>query len=321
MVAADKLATMPDDPEANLTIGRYKAHTVGDWRGALPLLAKGSDEVLKGLAERSFAPVADLSAHVGLGDAWYDAAQSAKAAQKSELLTGANHWYTLAAPGLSGLPKARVDKRLAETATAMPARKIPATNLPSPGVSNNAASEAPAGATIDVLSMIDPILHARDGSWSREGAAVVSAGGARVNLEFPLRPTPTYRIEAIVEQHDGLEFLAFGILVVDHDVVVYLDRRAGKALGSAFVNGKVAHENEIKLDRLVFTPNKPARIVIAVSPTSVRVDCDGAKVIDWSGDAATLSAGGKGGIRPQTLWIGGLGQSFRLTKLTFQRVQ
>ncbi len=130
-VAAEKLATSPDDADANLAIGRYRAMALGDWSGAFPMLAKGSDETLKGLAEKSIAvPAGDAAAQVAAGDAWWDAAQSAKPQQRTELLVGAHFWYSLANPALSGLAKARVEKRINDAASSLPTKKIPATNLP-----------------------------------------------------------------------------------------------------------------------------------------------------------------------------------------------
>lgn len=145
--ASDKLAAAPDDADANLIVGRFLALTAGDWRRALPLLAKGNDEVLKGLAEKSLAGAADPKAQTTLGDAWYDAAQSAKAQQKSDLLAGMAYWYGLAAPSLTGLDRSRIDKRLADAASFLPQRKIPPTNLPlaDAGTSTGNASDVNRG--------------------------------------------------------------------------------------------------------------------------------------------------------------------------------
>jgi hypothetical protein len=53
--AAEVLAKVPADPAANLTAGRYRCLVLGDWKGGLPLLAKGSDPTLKALAAREIA--------------------------------------------------------------------------------------------------------------------------------------------------------------------------------------------------------------------------------------------------------------------------
>ena len=86
--------------------------------------------MLAGLATKSVAVGSDAAAQAALGDTWWDVAQVAEAAQKPELLAGANYWYGLAAPLLSGLQKSRLEKRMGEMASSLPASKIPATNLP-----------------------------------------------------------------------------------------------------------------------------------------------------------------------------------------------
>lgn len=128
--AADKLKTAPDDADANLGVGRYLALMADDWRTALPRLAKGSDLVLKGLAEKSLAVGADAKAQAALGDAWFDAAQSADAGQKAEFLSGMSYWYKTALPMLVGLDKLQAEKRIADAAAAIPRAKIPPTALP-----------------------------------------------------------------------------------------------------------------------------------------------------------------------------------------------
>jgi hypothetical protein len=128
--AVAKLSSSPDDAEAHLVVGRYLAVTAEDWRSAFPRLAKGSDPVLKGLAEKSLTVGGDAKAQLALGDAWFDAAQSAASAQKPELLSGMIYWYKSAAPMLNGLEKLRAEKRIEDAAAAIPRVKLPPTALP-----------------------------------------------------------------------------------------------------------------------------------------------------------------------------------------------
>ena len=86
----------------------------GDWDQGLAHLAKGSDGLLKDLAAKGLKPPEDSAALVVLGDAWYDAAEKTKGKDKAELRTGAAYWYSQAESGLTGLVKAKIEKRLAE---------------------------------------------------------------------------------------------------------------------------------------------------------------------------------------------------------------
>jgi hypothetical protein len=111
------LATLeqsPADPEANLAVGRYLCLTKGDWSKGIPMLALGSDEPLKGLAARELKPPADAAGQAALGDAWWDVAEQDEGTAKDQLRSRAAAWYRKALPDLSGLAKAKAQKRIDE---------------------------------------------------------------------------------------------------------------------------------------------------------------------------------------------------------------
>lgn len=106
------LAQTPDDPAANLTIGRDLCFNRDQWEQGFPYLAKGSDEALAELAKQSLTKPADAAATVELADAWFKAAESNKGKTKPDLQAGARYWYTLALSELSGINKVKVEQRL-----------------------------------------------------------------------------------------------------------------------------------------------------------------------------------------------------------------
>jgi hypothetical protein len=104
--AKEAMATLrdnPDDPKANLIVGKYECFTKGDWDKRLPMLAKGSDEGLKALAAKDIAGATSTKEQVKLGDAWWDVSKER-----------AIYWYKQALPRLAGLDKDRVKKRVSE---------------------------------------------------------------------------------------------------------------------------------------------------------------------------------------------------------------
>jgi hypothetical protein len=117
---ADKLREDPHDPEANLEIGKHLCLQRGNWDKGLPLLAKGSDEELKHLAEQDLAPSEDPKEQAKLADAWAKLAEAEKGNARAQLLTRAYFWYQQALPGLSGLSKNRVEKRVAALIEELP---------------------------------------------------------------------------------------------------------------------------------------------------------------------------------------------------------
>ena len=117
--AIEKLKTTPDDPDANLAVGRWQCFERNDWDQGLPLLAKSSDATLKSLSQQELAlssspnPQSPTPNPLPLADAWWDAVQSAKSSDRAAMLVHAGNWYALALESMpSGLLKARTEKRL-----------------------------------------------------------------------------------------------------------------------------------------------------------------------------------------------------------------
>ena len=112
------LATLnenPTDGETNLAVGRYYALAKGNWGKGIPMLALGSDEALRELAQRELKGVRSPQEQVELGDGWWALAQTKQGPEKDVLLLRAGSWYSQAKAGLSaGLTQVKVDKRLEE---------------------------------------------------------------------------------------------------------------------------------------------------------------------------------------------------------------
>lgn len=124
-----ELATLraaPNDPFANLAVGRFLCFVKGDWERGLPMLSRGADPALRALADKEAAsgneiggPADVAAALLALADGWWDLAER-------ELIPGAKgairghaaELYEQAAPELAGLAKAKAEKRAAEVAAA-----------------------------------------------------------------------------------------------------------------------------------------------------------------------------------------------------------
>jgi hypothetical protein len=114
--AEQTLGTNPDDPAANLAAGRYAAWVKGNWEKGAARLAKGSDAALKAAAEKELAKPSGPPGQAAAGDAWWEAAEKARGQACEERWRGrARHWYETALPGLTGITKIKVEKRLEHT--------------------------------------------------------------------------------------------------------------------------------------------------------------------------------------------------------------
>ncbi len=130
--AMDVLENDLINPEANLTVGKFQCYVKGDWSMGLPMLALGSDPVLKDLAEQELIEPDTPHARMKLGDRWWDLADQQDEPAKRRIQERAAHWYTTASRGLTGLAKAKVNKRLADL---LPSAFPSPNRTTSPGIS------------------------------------------------------------------------------------------------------------------------------------------------------------------------------------------
>jgi len=112
-LAEQELKLHPDDPDANLTVGKFLCFVKGDWDGGVRHLSRGADRALAAAAKLDLAGPSDSKAQLAVGDTWWDLSQDPKAG-----LTAAGRraavWYRRALPGLSGLQKLATEKRVSE---------------------------------------------------------------------------------------------------------------------------------------------------------------------------------------------------------------
>jgi len=111
--AQTKLQTEPANADANATWGKYLCLSKDDWMSGLPFLAKGPDPWPK-LAQLELGSPSEPAALTAVGDAWFEAAASVPADDKSACQGRAQYWYEQASPNLTGIHKSRIDARLKE---------------------------------------------------------------------------------------------------------------------------------------------------------------------------------------------------------------
>ena len=109
--AADRLKLAPDDPDANLALGKFRCFTQSRWEDGLKLLAKGSNPSLKSLAELDLATPRMGAVEIKVADQWWEFAQAAMDAEKRAATARARFWYGRALAGLTGLERGRAETR------------------------------------------------------------------------------------------------------------------------------------------------------------------------------------------------------------------
>jgi WD40 repeat protein len=114
-----KRKTEPNDPDANLAVGRYWCLFKNQWDRGLPLLVKGK-EALKELAEKDLAKSIQTKEQLEIGDSWWDLSEKEKGLVRANLQQRAYFWYRQAAPTLVGDDKVRVAKRIQKVEATLP---------------------------------------------------------------------------------------------------------------------------------------------------------------------------------------------------------
>ena len=110
--AQAKLKQMADDPDANLTVGKWWCLIKGKWDDGLPLLVKGNDATLKAIAQKDVAKPAEAPAQMAVAEEWRKLAQKEKGRAKKNLQLRARHWYEVAEAKVAAAEKPKLEARL-----------------------------------------------------------------------------------------------------------------------------------------------------------------------------------------------------------------
>ncbi|HEX3624005.1 MAG TPA: serine/threonine-protein kinase [Verrucomicrobiae bacterium] len=119
--AAITLAKDPNDPEANLAMGKFLCFVKNDWAGGLPLLARGSDKTLKPVVTQEIAGTAkDSSQELALGDAWWKLSLATRDDDRESYQERGRYWYLKGIAGARGAEKNSLRQDLSERVNAVP---------------------------------------------------------------------------------------------------------------------------------------------------------------------------------------------------------
>jgi hypothetical protein len=123
--ATATLKDMPEDPDANLLLGKFLCFRKNDWDQGLPLLVKGKDVALRALSEKELKYPITPEEQRQMGDAWWDRAQAIEGTAKVPFQRRAHYWYSLCATGPEGPERAEIEKRLRQLEKQVPGLEGP----------------------------------------------------------------------------------------------------------------------------------------------------------------------------------------------------
>ena len=204
-VAKVALEKTPDDPAANLVVGKYFCFLKGNWDKGLPMLALGKDEALKAVAAKELEGAASFSAQAKLGDGWWSLAEKEEGAAKKPMQARAAYWYEQALPGLSGLMKDKVEKRIAEagptanhtSASASERPSRPDTERPGTAAEEGARAKPDKDGWIVIFRSSDPSIWNSDVNRGKYDLSV-SLSKVPADIKFLRMKVAGQRTEAII---------------------------------------------------------------------------------------------------------------------------
>lgn len=297
--ARDVLSSSPEDPAANGQVGFYLCVNLGQWEQGLPLLAKADNPGAKALAARDLKQPQETSQQVALGDGWWDLGEKEDATTRMALRKRASFWYAKAAPNVTGLAKAKIEKRLAE---------IPGAKL-APGA-------------IELLRLVDPGKDAVVGEWVFEGTTLVCAKAvSAARIQIPYIPPEEYDLSVVLERKSGSQGANVGLSngTVQFHLVIDSFEQNKYASGLSLIDGRLPIlpiRNETTREGALLPKDRPVTIEAFVRKTGVKMVADGVTIFDWSGDLSRLSNLDQLKVpNPRTLYLCGWDAKYHFSKM------
>jgi hypothetical protein len=293
----ETLARSKEDPAANSDMGQYLCYVKGNWDMGLRFLVRGGDPALKLLAEREIA-LQEPTDRVSIADGWWDLAEKEKSPlRKSQLSSHARDLYESALPGLTGIPQARVEKRLAEADTA---------NLES----------------VDLLKLIKLPGDAVRADASFIGRYLVCNGPDWGRIHVPYAPPEEYDVTVVLERLTVGGHILVGLAGGGKQTMAIFDGyNNSEFTGLDQIDGKPFFMNETTFKGKVIGVGKRVVIQIAVRKNKTTATVGGKKIIDFKGSPTRWNLVPQYGMpNSNTMAIGSWGGKFVVSVMTLTPV-
>jgi hypothetical protein len=295
---AATLASKPDDPGANLSVGRFLCFTKGDWIQGLPHLARGPDGALKALAQIELEPDKKLDAQIRLCDGWLKVAEGERSnLMRLEIIVGrAAEWFEAVGPQLGVSDRGKFEKRLADLSKLL---------IPKKG--------------IDLLAMVDARRDALSGNWTRDRSAIVSPTNgnyqAPVKIVIPYEPPDEYDLEIDITRLTGTTDFVLRVRAGGRDVGMGIDGwngPQGGGTGSGFYRqGDTWRKSK---EGRAIDDRKQHTLRLEVRKNAIQVVLDGAPLMT----SPAISSLGVQDVYaeppPAAFIVGGLDSSWRISR-------
>lgn len=273
------LKSSPDDPAANLSLGKYKCFIRGEWEEGLRMLAKGSDAALKAIAAQELAAKnSTAQITLGLADSWWElGVKQSDAGARAAIAAHAAGLYQVSLEAATGLRKAQVEKRIAD------AGKVPA-------IASAKPAGAVQGAKAGVINLI-PLFDLRSpvaGNWQIQNGALVCDQTRNARIQSSYRPPAEY--DFLIEFTRLKTSASFVQLISRGDTA--FEWTIGGETRFSNVNGHARNGTQKKSPESLADLASRHTSLVQVRNSGIKVLIDGKEVIDYTAGYETLSRNG-----------------------------
>jgi len=284
-LARERLKTEPDNPKANLALGKFLCLVNHDWQNGLPFLTKGDDAQLKAAADLDLSGPDTEAKRLKVADAWFNLGKSAGRYGQVALLARAVNWYKMVSTSGGGLTKIRAGKQLAEITKLAPAAQRPQSIRVS--LSLPAATTARSNRTINLMPLIDPAIDQVHGGWKFvNGVLVCKRTQLVAKIQIPYQPPEEYDFKVMFMQ-PKLRNTVKLIMPTSEGSFVWV--AGGKHGGYEFVVVQSGGTKGIsrRIPGLI-QPNHQHTTVVQVRKNSLKAFVDGQLILSYDGQPAEL---------------------------------
>lgn len=283
-LAKETLEKTPNDPAANLTVGKYYGYSKGQWDYALTYLAKGADPQLQKLAAQDLDPrlAADGPALVKLADTWWELAENMPGRAGRNVRKHAQERYQTASGVISGLTLKRINERIVQT-------NLEVDNARVTRFTSDAAPREGAGKEVDLLALVEveKDVPERGGKWQLREGKLCSDSTAQARVELPYFPPEEYDLQVTFSREVGDGPVVLLLTGMDQAFGLSMDARGHVARFEA-VNNKLKKDNPTVAPCTLGNGQK-YMVTVQVRKAEVVALLDGKPLCRFAGEAKALS--------------------------------
>ena len=182
-------------------------------------------------------------------------------------------------------------------------------------------SQQYAGEPVDLLALVDPERDAVQGKWSFDAQnRLMNEPGQLDRIQVPFAPGDEYDLTLLAEQvNQSGDALCIGLVGGGRQFQLVLNYFNSDKINNALqnVDGKGASSNITTNHDNLFSGDEPLKIVCRVRRSSVTVECDGKRIIDWRRSFDRLTMPGNWAVPKKDIFSLGVNHGqFRIHKMT-----